>query len=151
MVLRTFSKAYSLAGLRVGYGVCDPEIAGWINRVRCPFNVNRLAQEAACLSLTETAAARAAIKTINRERDWLQNELTAGAIEFVPSVTNFVLINMGRDSSAVYDEMCRNGIIVRPMKGLAVLDNYIRLTVSHQRKVNRLALREIKRCCGKKS
>ncbi|MEW5693315.1 MAG: histidinol-phosphate transaminase [Candidatus Hydrogenedentota bacterium] len=141
IVLRTFSKSYSLAGVRVGYGICSFEIADWINRVRCPFNVNRVAQIAAAASLKETSLYKRKIAKIKKEREYLQKELTNAKIEFVPSNTNFILINVKQDSSIVYEKLCRKGVIVRPMKGIKEIENYIRLTISPKREVNKYVIK----------
>jgi len=116
LTLRTFSKIYGLAGLRIGYGIAGEELITTLERVRRPFNVNALAQAAALASLDDDAhvekAAALAIGGVER--------LRAGAIELglraYPSLGNFVLVDVDRDSTAFYDQLLRRGVIVRPMK-----------------------------------
>ncbi|CAG1000162.1 histidinol-phosphate aminotransferase [Burkholderiales bacterium] len=127
VVCRTFSKAYGLAALRVGYGVMDPALADLLNRVRQPFNVNSLAQAAAIAALGDTAYAEESAR-INREG---MRQLDAGLatlrVESIPSHGNFVLVRVG-DASRVYDVLLREGVIVRPVAGYG-LPEWLRVTV----------------------
>lgn len=125
IVMRTFSKVFGLAGLRVGYGVCDAELAGYLERARHPFNVNRLAEVAACAALDDPAH-RTKLLALNAEgRDFLTRELRALGVEVWPSDANFVLARTG---PGVYDALLREGVIVRPMAGFGLPD-CIRISV----------------------
>lgn len=125
IVLRTFSKAYGLAGLRVGYGVADTEFAGYLQRARHPFNVNRLAEVAALAALEDTGYLAETVELNARGRETLTRELSAMGFEVWPSDANFVLARTG---AGVYDPLLREGVIVRPLGGFGLHD-YVRITV----------------------
>lgn len=127
VVLRTFSKIYGLAGLRVGYGVAHPEIAGYLNRVRQPFNVNSLAQAAALAALDDEAHLKKSIENNTSGLEHLTRELKGLGYECVPTEANFFMIKVG-DGRGVYDALLGRGVIVRPMASYG-LDEYIRVTV----------------------
>ncbi len=127
IVLRTFSKIYGLSGLRVGYGVADPELISFLDRVRQPFNVNSLAQVAALAALDDTAHVELSKQSNSEGMVFLFTELEKAGFECVPSQANFFLVKVG-DGGRVYNELLKDGVIVRPMKGYG-LDNYIRVTV----------------------
>ncbi len=127
VVLRTFSKSYGLAGLRVGYALAPRPIIELLNRVRQPFNVNAMAQRAAIAALADDAH-------IERTRDLVQagiRDLGAGfdalSLPYIPAVANFVLVRVGK-GRAVFDALMKQGVIVRPMDAYT-LPEYIRVTV----------------------
>jgi histidinol-phosphate aminotransferase len=127
IVSRTFSKAYGLAGLRVGYGVMDPAMADLLHRVRQPFNVNAFAQLAAIAALGDAqylhesrALNRAGIAQLTAAFDAL-------GLRHVPTHANFVLVHVG-DGAAVFDRLLRRGVIVRPV-GNYGLPQWLRVTV----------------------
>ena len=117
IVLRTFSKIYGLAGLRVGYGVTTPEITGYLNRVRPPFNVNTMAQRAALAALAddEHVAKSRALNT--SEMAAMKAGLVALGFQPLPSQANFLFFDVGRDGRAVFEALLRQGIIVRHIEG----------------------------------
>jgi histidinol-phosphate aminotransferase len=125
--LRTFSKIFGLASLRVGYGYASPELAGLLNRVRQPFNVNAIGQAAAVAALDDadfTARARA---TNAAGLSQLASALADRGLEIVPSVANFLLLRVG-DGARVFAELQRRGVIVRPMKPYG-MPEWVRVTV----------------------
>jgi histidinol-phosphate aminotransferase len=128
IVTRTFSKAYALAGLRAGYALSHPAVADLLNRVRQPFNLNSVAQAAARAALDDTAHLDAAVR-LNREG---MRQLTAACAElgldYIPSVGNFICIDVGRPGAAVYEDLLRAGVIVRPV-GNYGLPNHLRVTI----------------------
>ncbi len=128
IVTRTFSKAYGLAGLRVGYAMTSESLAFTLNKVREPFNVNLLAQEAACAALDDKVFLKKSIRTVEQGRKYIQNELTKLGLSFVDTYTNFILFDLKRDSKVVYESLLKEGIIVRPM-GSWGLDTYLRVTI----------------------
>ncbi len=128
VVLRTFSKAYGLAGLRVGYGLMPPEIAGMLNRVRMPFNVNSLAQAAALAALDDSGFLFETRSLVHRELDRMYSALDERGIEYYPSQANFFLIKVPLPADQVFEALLQEGVIVRSMKSYA-LDNYIRLSI----------------------
>jgi histidinol-phosphate aminotransferase len=117
IVLRTFSKIYGLAGLRIGYGVTTPEIANFLNRVRPPFNANSLAQRAALAALDddEHVAKSRAVNQAGMEQ--VVSGLRGLGLAPIPSETNFVYFDVGRDGRRVFESLLRVGIIVRHIEG----------------------------------
>jgi len=127
VVSRTFSKAYGLAALRVGYGIMDPSVADMLNRVRQPFNVNALAQAAALAALADTAYVDES-RALNRSgMRQLEDGVRALGLPFVPSHANFLLIRVG-DAAAVYQRLLKQGVIVRPVANYG-LPEFLRVTV----------------------
>jgi len=131
IVLRTFSKAYGLAGLRVGYGVARPEIAAMLNKVRSPFNVNLIAQHAAAVAIGDQEHIRKAVALNATGRDYLYREFARMGLDYVPSQANFVLVDIAGDSRQVFADLQAKGVIIRPGAGLG-LPRHIRVTVGTQ-------------------
>jgi histidinol-phosphate aminotransferase len=127
IVSRTFSKAYGLAGLRVGFGMMDASVADMLNRVRQPFNVSSVAQAAALASLgdTEYVAESARLNRVGLAE--LTAALDALGVRYVPSHANFLLVHVG-DGARVYEHMLRDGVIVRPVANYG-LPEHVRVTV----------------------
>ena len=118
VTLRTFSKVYGLAGLRVGYGIMDESLAGVLHRVRNPFNVNALAQ-AAAVAAAGDAEHLAAAKAFNSQgKNYLHAEFDRMGLSYAKSEANFVLVDIGRDSQEVFEILLQKGVIVRPGKFL---------------------------------
>ncbi len=117
IALRTFSKIYGLAGLRIGYGLTTPEIAGYLNRVRPPFNANSLAQRAALAALEDEEHVSRSRALNQAEKDVLRDGLTALGFQPVPSETNFLFFDVGRDGRRVFEALLREGVIVRHIEG----------------------------------
>lgn len=113
--LRTFSKAYGLAGLRVGYAYGPSALIECLNRLRLPFNVNRLAQAGARAALSDTEFLARTRELVWEGREFLTRELTRLGVEVVPSQANFLLIYVGRPGRQVYEAMLRQGVIIRAM------------------------------------
>ncbi len=127
--LRTFSKIFGLASLRVGYGYTSPELAGLLNRVRQPFNVNAIGQAAAVAALDDADfMARARVTNAAGLRQ-LESALAGRGLEIVPSVANFLLVRVG-DGARVFAELQRRGVIVRPMKPYG-MPEWVRVTVGN--------------------
>lgn len=128
LILRTFSKVHGLAGLRIGYGIAHPQIIHDINRVRPPFNVNRLAQIAALAALEDEEHVQRTVRMNAEQKAYLQQELTRLNIGFVPSSTNFLLIDARLDSLQISQHLLSQGIIVRPMAGFG-MPTHLRVTI----------------------
>lgn len=128
IVLKTFSKAYGLAGLRIGYSLSSSAIASYLERARQPFNVNLLAQEAAIAALDDRKFLARTKDTVGKGKEYLYEKLKKMGLAYVPSVANFILLDCGRDGSEVFKEMLKRGVIVRDMKQYN-LNNFIRVTV----------------------
>lgn len=127
IVLRTFSKAYGLAGVRVGYGMAHPAMIDIFNRVRQPFNVNRLAQAAATAALADQHFVKTVRDTNHNQRAWLYQQFDSLGINFRQSYTSFILVQMD-NAFDINQALLKQGIIVRPMDEYG-LDNWIRITV----------------------
>lgn len=128
IVTRTFSKAYGLAGLRVGYALSQPEVADVLNRVRQPFNVNSLAQVAALAALEDDDHLARSLACNRDGMRQLASAFTAMGLEFIPSAGNFVCVDMARDALGVYDALLREGVIVRPV-GSYGMPQHLRVTI----------------------
>ncbi len=115
VVLRTFSKAYGLAGFRVGFAVAPPTLVDYLNRVRAPFNVGRIAQAAALAALQDEEHVRRYVRLNAEQRARLTEELRALGFQVAPSQTNFLLVDFGVPAKALYEALLREGVIVRPM------------------------------------
>jgi histidinol-phosphate aminotransferase len=135
LTLRTFSKLYGLAGLRIGYGVGPKDLVGWMHRVRQPFNVNAAAQWAARAALDDSEHVKHTLD-VNREgMDYLKREIEKLGLEQVPSHANFILLRVG-DGAAIFKRLLQRGVIVRPM-GVYDLPDYIRVTVGTMKENSR--------------
>jgi histidinol-phosphate aminotransferase len=134
LVLRTFSKIYGLAGLRVGYGIGDTELIGFLQRARHPFNVNKLAEAAAIAALDDTEHVERTLALNAAGIDFLTRELTALGYEVWPTDANFILVRTG---PGYYDALLRLGVIVRPM-GSFGLDDCVRISIGTQAENARL-------------
>jgi histidinol-phosphate aminotransferase len=128
IVTRTFSKVYALAGLRVGFAVSRPELADLMNRVRSPFNVNLVAQAAAVASLADTEYIKRSVELNSSGKRQIYAALDSAKIGYVPSESNFVLVDVERDSREIFELLLKRGVIVRAGFNLG-LPNHIRVTI----------------------
>jgi histidinol-phosphate aminotransferase len=128
VLLRTFSKIYGLAGLRIGYGIADSLVISVLNKIRLPFNINSLAQKAAVAALENESYTKKIINKIYKEKNRFYKVLLKNKIDYIKSYANFILINAGKNCSKVVEELLKNGFIVRPGKNLG-LPGYIRVTI----------------------
>ena len=127
-VMRTFSKAYGLAGIRIGYGVMPAEMAGMLHRVRQPFNTNSLAQAGAAAALEDEEFLRETKQLIQNELKFLQDSLTKMGVCWFPTQANFFLIDVKKNARDVFESLLRQGVIVRSMVSYGYPE-YIRVTV----------------------
>ncbi|HEV7835412.1 MAG TPA: aminotransferase class I/II-fold pyridoxal phosphate-dependent enzyme [Caballeronia sp.] len=117
LLLRTFSKAYGLAGLRVGYGVASaPELAGLMNRVRTPFNINQIAQQAAAVGFGDQAHVAASVKDARSGREWMRAALIGLGVNPARSRANFLFFDCGKDAAKLAGRMLEDGVIVKPWR-----------------------------------
>lgn len=143
VTLRTFSKIFGLAGVRVGYAVARPDIIMLLNKVRQPFNVTSLAQVAVMAGMDDVEHVNNTLR-VNREgMEFLEREFKKLGIGFVPSQANFILAEVG-DGRAVFDKLLRLGVIVRPMNGYG-FPRHVRISVGLREENRRLvaALKKI--------
>lgn len=142
IVLRTFSKAYGLAGFRVGYGIGPGELIGFMNRLRAPFNVSVPSQEAARAALSDQTHLTQVISLNHRERGRVTAQLGQLASRVYPSQANFLLADFERPASEIYEALLAQGVIVRPIPGL---ERSLRVTLGTEAENDRFlaALREV--------
>ena len=143
IVLRTFSKIYGLAGLRIGYAIANQECIAYLERARQPFNVNMLAQEAARAALSDTDFVNQTKKLVSEGKRYLERELKGLGLEFIPSAANFILIDLKEDGLKVSKELLKKGVIVRDMRQYG-LNNFIRVTVG-LKKENKKFIKELRK------
>lgn len=127
LVSRTFSKAYGLAGLRVGFGLAHPEVADLMNRVRQPFNVSSVAQAAAIAALADHEFVHKSRMLNSRGMDLLTAGFQRLGLSWIPSRANFVAVRVGRGAE-VFQKLLRQGVIVRPIGGYG-LPEYLRVSI----------------------
>lgn len=139
-VLRTFSKAYGLAGLRLGYGVVSPEVALAVERVREPFNVNSLAQVAGLATLEDEAHMRQCVAVAKKERQRVTGIMKTWGLAVAPSQTNFLFVDLSSSLSkkswtgqALFEALMQSGVIVRPIPG-----PFVRITLGTPKENDRL-------------
>ncbi|MDO9543486.1 MAG: histidinol-phosphate transaminase [Kiritimatiellia bacterium] len=142
IILRTFSKTYGLAGLRIGYAVAPVEGVELMARFRQPFNVNVMALEAALAAIKDDAFVEKTRQMISEGLRYFEKHFSKIGVEFVPSVTNFMLVKVG-NGRKVFQELQKEQVIVRPMDGYH-LPEYIRVTVG-KRSENARCLRALQR------
>ncbi len=128
IVLRTFSKIYGLAGLRIGYGIAPPSMVELLDRARAPFNVNALAQRAALAALDDQHHVVSSRTVNDMGKAYLSHELARLGLHTPPSAANFLLVDVKRDGRAVAEALLRRGIIVRPLGG-PYLTTHIRVSI----------------------
>jgi histidinol-phosphate aminotransferase len=124
LALRTFSKIYGLAGLRIGYGITTPEIAELMNKVRQPFNTNSLAQIGALAALADRKHVEKSIAINNEGKQFLYQAFQRLGISYIPTEANFIMFETRRDGSELYSALLKQGVIIRPMGG-----NRLRVTI----------------------
>jgi histidinol-phosphate aminotransferase len=115
MVIRSFSKNYGLAGLRLGWGAANAETISHIQRIRQPFNCNRLAQVAGTAALEDDEHLARTRETTEEGAKYLYGEFDRLGLEYVPSHANFILVNFGTDIGPLYEKLLKRGFVVRPM------------------------------------
>ena len=137
-VLRTFSKVYALAGLRVGYGLFTPEMASWVNRVRLPFNVTTVGQVAAEASLRDTEQVPKSRALNDAGLEFLTRELRGLGLDVTPSWANFVMAGFPRPAGEMARALERLGVIIRPLAGFRLPPPYARISVGTREENERL-------------
>jgi histidinol-phosphate aminotransferase len=128
IITRTFSKAYGLAGLRVGYGLSSPEIADILNRVRQPFNNNSLALVAATAALGDTEHLQTTVDNNTQGMKQLTDGFKTLSLEWIPSAGNFVSVDLKQSGQMLYDKLLQKGVIVRPV-GVYEMPNHLRISI----------------------
>ncbi len=128
ILLRTFSKSYGLAGLRIGYGIGSQEMIRYLNKVRQPFNINRIAQIGACAALDDQRFLWWSKRLVSRGRLYLYRKFAQMGLSFIASEANFILVDIHRDARKLSEALLKRGIIIRAMNAYG-LHTYIRVTI----------------------
>ncbi len=144
VVTQTFSKVYALAGLRIGYSISNPEIADILNRVRQPFNTNMLAQAAAIASLDDSEHVFKSVKMNNAGKTFLQNAFREMNLNYLPTMGNFISVNVKQDGLALYQKLLQQGVIVRPVANYD-MPEYLRITIGTKQQNERF-VETLKQC-----
>lgn len=134
-VLRTFSKAYGLAGLRIGYGLAAPQVAAVLQKARQPFNANAMAQAAALAAMEDQSHVQNTLDTNNAGLRFYEKAFAERRLEYVSSVANFILVEVG-DGDALFQNMLEKGVIVRAMRGYK-LPEWVRISIGTQQENER--------------
>ena len=127
-ILRTFSKIYGLAGLRIGYGIAQPYLVGCLNKMKAPFNTNSLAQTAALAALDDEDHLKKSLANNRNGLTYLYGELDKLGIPYLPTQANFFLMKIGENALGVYEALLKEGVIVRTMTGYG-LPYHLRISV----------------------
>ncbi|MBI4385842.1 MAG: histidinol-phosphate transaminase [Elusimicrobia bacterium] len=127
-ILRTFSKAYGLAGLRVGYGIADAELVGWLDRIRMPFNVNLVGQWAALAAVEDRVFLRRSVAANRRGGRSLSTQLRRLGLQPGDSGTNFLFLRSPIPGNRLFQELLRSGVIVRPLDEYG-LTHHVRISI----------------------
>jgi histidinol-phosphate aminotransferase len=128
IITRTFSKIHALAGLRIGYGLSGNDISDLLNRVRQPFNTNSLAQAAALAALDDDDHIEKSVVLNNEGKQYLQQSFNEMGLSYLPTMGNFISVNLKRNALPVYEKLLKMGVIVRPVANYN-MPEYLRITI----------------------
>lgn len=142
MLLRTFSKAYGLAGMRIGYALADPELIGYLNKIRGPFNINRLAQKAAVTALNSDSHLEICQNLNKKEKEFLYQKFADLGLDYIATEANFVMVNLEMPAVEVFEKLQQEGVIIRPGTQFG-MENWIRVTIG-TRADNEFFIRKLK-------
>jgi histidinol-phosphate aminotransferase len=125
LILRTFSKIYGLAGLRIGYGIAKKELVTEMNKIREPFNINTIAQVAARAALEDEEHVKESVRVNEEGKGYLYKEFERLGMEYLPTEANFIFVILKQDNAVeIYERLLKEGVIVRPMG-----QRYLRITI----------------------
>jgi len=131
VITRTFSKIYGLAGLRIGYSVSHADIADILNRVRQPFNTNMPAQAAALAAIDDQAHVQSSVQLNTQGLKQYAKAFDQSGLEYIPSIANFIAVDLKRQAMPVYEKLLRKGVIVRPVASYN-MPEHLRITIGTQ-------------------
>ena len=137
VITRTFSKVYGLAGLRIGFSVSSIEIADLLNRVRQPFNVNVVAQDAALAALLDPEHVSRSVESNQKQMEKLVQSCEKLGLPYIDSEANFLTVEFGAKAADVYQALLRKGVIVRPIENYGMPD-HLRITIGRAGEMDRL-------------
>jgi histidinol-phosphate aminotransferase len=144
IVLRTFSKIYALASLRIGYGVASPDLIALVSRTREPFNVNSMAQFAAVAALQDREHLELSRKVNSKGKTFLYQAFEDMNLNYIPTEANFIMVDTGKDSKLLFQKMLRKGVIVRT-GDIFGMDTYLRVTIGTMEQ-NQRFIKALKEC-----
>ncbi|MBI5203121.1 MAG: aminotransferase class I/II-fold pyridoxal phosphate-dependent enzyme, partial [Elusimicrobia bacterium] len=142
VVLRTFSKAYGLAGLRVGFGVGDAELIGWLDRIRMPFNVGLLSQRAALEALKDQAWLKKGVKQNAKSREQMASNLRGLGFGVTDSAANFLFVKCSFPGRLLFKKLLKSGVIIRPLDEYGLM-NHVRISIGTEAE-NRMLMAGLK-------
>ena len=142
MLMRTFSKVYGLAGMRIGYALADPELIDYLNRIRGPFNVNRLAQKAAVTALESESYLEICQNLNKKEKKFLYQKFEELDLDYIKTEANFIMVNTEMPAEEVFEKLQQEGVIIRSGKQFG-MDTWIRVTIG-TRADNEYFIRKLK-------
>ncbi len=149
MLLRTFSKAYGLAGMRIGYALGNAELIDYLNRIRGPFNVNRLAQKAAETALESDFHLDRCMELNEEEKNFLYQRFEELGLEYIETEANFMMVDTEQPAAEIFDELQQQGVIIRPGNQFG-MDTWIRVTVG-TRADNEFFIRNLKKLLAERN
>ncbi len=147
IVLRTFSKSYGLAGLRLGFGVANERLISYLHKIRQPFNVNHLAQVAGIAALTDKTFLKQTQKVVVDGRNYLEKQFKAMGLFYIESEANFVLVCVKTSSKKLFQALLKKGVIIRDMAAYG-MNEWVRVSVGTMAE-NRIFIKELKSLLGK--
>ncbi len=143
MLMRTFSKAYGLAGMRIGYALADQELIDYLNRIRGPFNINSLAQKAAVTALESESHLEICHNLNKKEKEFLYQKFDELGLEYIKTEANFMMVDTELPAADVFQKLQQRGVIIRPGNQFG-MDSWIRVTVG-TRADNEYFIRNLKK------
>ena len=144
LITKSFSKIHALSALRIGYGMGNEKLIEIMNRVRQPFNVNAIAQEAAIAALDDTDYLKKSIDSNTIEREFICECLDKMSVEYIPSQGNFICIDVKTNGTEIFESLMQKGVIVRPIE-LYDMPSFIRVTIG-KRYENEFFIEKLKEC-----
>jgi len=142
MLMRTFSKVYGLAGMRIGYALTDPQLVDYLNRIRGPFNINRLAQKAAVTALQSQSHVETCKNLNDKEKNFLYRKFEELGLDYIETHANFLMVDTQMPADQVFRKLQQQGVIIRPGNQLG-MDSWIRVTIG-TRADNEYFIRKLK-------
>ena len=152
MVTRTFSKAFGISGIRLGYGIATAELVDYMNRVREPFNTSSLAQAAGIAALEDMDYLKKSVSVNKTGKDYYYQEFKRLGLEYLPTQGNFILVKLGENPAIgmeCFNYLMKNGVIVRPMGGYG-FPNWIRISIGLEDH-NRICIEKLENFLSKKA
>lgn len=143
IIMRTFSKIYGLAALRIGYTLANKNIVDSVEKIRCAFNVNTIAQNAALAALSDDKFLKRSYDMNVKGKEYLYSEFDSLGFEYADSETNHIFVNIGMDAKYVFEKLQERGVIIRPF-----MDSYIRVTIGTPEQ-NKIFIEKLKEVLNK--